>query len=170
MADIKIKLNRNVEDRILPKDFFEVLFHQYFPILSMTYVASIIGMAFYQGGSFSGAADEILNQTSVYSMALWMALWVSIPGFLWICIKGMIRFHAYAGLWYKIISALMSVTLLFSLFLFPEDEGGLREFIIFVLPIHIFMYTYLCVFKLNQWIAQPFQILACALLIYGFIV
>ncbi len=170
MAVTKIQLERGQKDRVLPKDFFKILFARYFPILSMTYVASIVGMAAYQAGSSNAMLDLFLNKTEIYSLALWIAVWVSVPGFLWICLKGSVRFPAYAGLWYKITAGLMSLTLLISLFLFPEEGGGLRLFILCALPIHVFMYLFLAVFRLSQWIAQPFQFVACVLLIYGFLV
>lgn len=166
---IHIQLNRNAHDRILPKDFFKVLFGQYFPILSITYVASIVGMALYEGGSLQGILNEFLSQTKIYKLALWIAVWVSVPGIVWIFLKGSVRFPAYANAWYIVTALLMAVTLGISFILFPEQDGGIRNFIICALPIHIFMYLFLCKFKLSQWLAQPFQFVAGLLLIYGFL-
>lgn len=165
----RIQLKREERDRILPRDFFKVLLGQYFPILSITYVASILGMAIYEGGSVQGAFNEFMGQTRIYKLALWIAVWVSVPGMVWIFLKGSVRFPQYANAWYIVTAALMALTLIMSFILFPEQDGGLRNFIICALPIHIFMYLFLCKFKLSQWIAQPFQFIAAILLIYGFL-
>lgn len=166
----RIQLASGQKDRVLPRDFFKLLFGQYFPILSMTYVASIVGMAWYLSRSVDGALNLLLNKTSIYTMALWIALWVSIPGVIWLFLKASIRYPGYAALWYKVTAGLMTMTLLFSFFLFPEGMGNLRLFIVCALPIHVFMYLFLAHFRLSQWIAQPFQFIAAVLLIYGFLV
>lgn len=166
----RIDLKRNQPDRILPRDFFTVLMGQFFPILSITYVASVLAIAWYFGGGASGFAEEFLHNGRPYRLSLWIALWVSIPGFVWVCLKGSIRFPAFANAWYIVTALLMAVTLGVSFLLFPELDGNLRMFILCALPIHIFMYVFLCIYKLNQWIAQPFQILAVLFIIYGFII
>jgi magnesium-transporting ATPase (P-type) len=165
----RIRLKHGQRDRILPRDFFKVLFGQYFPILSITYVASILGMAVYEGGSFQGAFNQFMEQTRIYNLALWISVWVSVPGMIWIFLKGSVRFPAYANAWYIVTAILMVVTLVMSLVLFPEKDGGIRNFVFCALPIHIFMYLFLCKFKLSQWVAQPFQFIAAVLLIYGFL-
>ena len=165
----RIDLRRNQRDRILPRDFFKVLFGQYFPILSITYVASLVGLAFYLGGDQDGALNEFLNKVQIYRVALWIAAWVSIPGMIWMCLKGSIRFPSFANIWYIVTAGLMALTMVISVVLFPEQDGVLRIAILCALPIHVFMYLYLCVFKLNQWVAQPMQFLAAFLLIYGFL-
>lgn len=165
----RLKISRNEKDRVLPRDFFKMLLGQFFPILSITYVASIAGISLYLGGGVAGAVDELMQRVHVYRMALWMAIWVSVPGVVWLCLKGSIRFSHHANAWYIVTAGLMVLTLGVSFLLFPEQDSDLRLFILFVLPIHVVMYLFLSVFKLNQWIAQPFQLLAGILLVFGFL-
>jgi hypothetical protein len=165
------KIERGAEDRIFPKDFLKIVFGQFFPILSITYVLSLLGFALFLSGiRVETAYHLVLHSHDIYLFALWNSLWVSVPGLIWILVRGCIRFPAYADLWYKITAGLMSLVLVVGIILFPEESTKLSPFLIFALPVHIFMYLFLCCFRLNQYVAQPFQILAGGFLIYGFLI
>ena len=44
-----VHIERGAKDRILPKQFIRVLTRRYFPVLSLTYVSSVIGIAYKKG-------------------------------------------------------------------------------------------------------------------------
>jgi hypothetical protein len=52
-----IKLHRGVPDRLLPKDFLSIVMHQYFPVLSLTYVTNVCAVVYAEQGSFFGLVD-----------------------------------------------------------------------------------------------------------------
>src|SRR5262249_2443523 len=113
-----IRFERTGKDRLLPRDFFEILTRRYLPVISLTYVSSVIGIAA-EKGSF---LHDLFHDKAAYVMALYVALWVSIPAILWILLKGSHLYNHIADEWYQLCAVLMVMTLCLSFVLFPEIE------------------------------------------------
>ena len=105
-----IRLDRDVDDHILPKDFYDIIVHRFLPIISLTYIASIIGIAF----SKHDLVFYMFQDHAAYIMALFVVVWVSVPAVTWILLQGTPMFRHVAELWYKILAALMVLTILLS--------------------------------------------------------
>ncbi len=132
-----VRLERDTEDRILPKGFAEIIVYKFLPVISLTYIASIIGIAI-------GKHDIIkylFTNNSAYLMALFIVLWVSVPSVIWILLNANPLLTHVAELWYKILAGLMIITLALSFFIFPEgDAYGLRAYFILSLPLFVMIF------------------------------
>ncbi len=159
-----IRLERNAPDRLLPKDFKEILTRRYFPVLSLTYISSVVGIAA-QKGDF---LHYLFEDKSAYAMALFVPLWVSVPAVLWIVLKGSHLFYHVADIWYKITAVIMALTLLVSFILLPEANIlGLRIYFVATIPVFFVMYFFFVKGGLPAIAAHPLSALGMSFLLYG---
>lgn len=159
-----IKLERSGKDRLVPRDFFEILTQRYLPVVSLTYVSSVIGIAAQKGD----LQHYIFDDRSAYALALLVALWVSIPAVLWIFIKASHMYNHVADDWYKISAALMFITLAISYVLFPEaNVMGLRIYFVSTIPMLVIMYCFFVKGGLPAAAAHPLSALGLTFLFYG---
>ncbi len=159
-----IKFKRGAKDILLLKDFFEILTRRYFPVLSLTYISSVVAIAA-QRPDF---LNYLAHNKTPYVMALFVALWVSIPAILWILMKGIHLCAPHADTWYKICSILMMMTLCISFILFPEaDAYGLRLCLAATIPMLFIMYFFFVRGGLPGAAAHPLSALGLTFLIYG---
>ena len=151
--------------RMLPRDFFDVLCNRYFPVLGLTYSASVIGIALKNNHS----PVSILQDSRAYDLALWIALWVAAPAMFWIVIRNSMRYASLADDWYKAIAGLMCVTLLVSFILFPEWEVGrsLRIFFVATIPVLFIQYYLFIRGGLPAIAAWPLTVAGIVLFLYG---
>jgi len=136
---IVIRLERDGSDHLLPKHFFDIIVNRFLPVLSLTYISTVIGISA-ENGQF---IQNILRDNSAYVMSLFVVLWVSIPGFIWIFLKGNPLLSHVADTWYKIIAVLMTMTIALSFFLFPEASVyGLRLYFALTIPVFLIIYAF----------------------------
>ena len=158
--------------RILPARFWDAVINRYFPVLGFTFIATVAGVAFKQGGA-AGFARYFLGYKEAYEVALAVALWVSIPAVLWILLKTSRMTAAFANSWYIVTTLMMVATLLATVLLFPEAEGGMklvRMFIVAALPMHVLQYGLLVRRGLPRAAAASLNLLGLSMLVYGFVV
>lgn len=159
-----IHIERGAPDRILPKHFVKILSRRFFPVLALTYLSTVLGMAM-KKGNFE---KYLLEEHTVYTMALFAAGWVSIPALLWIILKGSHLFHHVADVWYWICAVLMSLTLLISYFLFPEaGMYGIRMYIVPTIPMIFVMYYFLAKQPMHASLAHLMSALGITALLFG---
>ena len=159
-----IRLERDGVDRIIPKDFFDLLIHRFLPVISMTYVAAIIGIAFNRGDAF----HYLFEVKTAYIMSMFVVLWVSGPGIAWIFIKGTPLYAHTADLWYKIMAGLMTLTIMLSFLLFPEMEiYGLRIYFALSVPVYIIIYYFFVKGGLPAMVSYPLNFIGLAVLLLG---
>lgn len=158
-------------ERFLPNDFYDVLAHRYFPVLSLTYIASIIGIAIKVSRPEAGFFHYFFQDPYAYRMGYWVAAWVSIPAILWILIKSTFHLGNVADLWYKVTAGLMIFTLLVSLVLFPMGESGfaVRLFMVATIPILFVQYFFFVRGGLPPTMAWPLTVAGLTFLTYGLI-
>ncbi len=162
-----VRLERDVNDHILPKGFLSIFFRRFLPIASLTYIASIIGVA----GSKSDIIYYLFKDTTAYIVALFIALWVSIPAIIWILLKGSPLLAHTANLWYIILAAIMVITITLSFLLFPEVYiYGLKLYFISSAPVFIMIYLLLVKEYFPTIIALPLNIMGALALLYGALV
>lgn len=160
----RIELERSGTDRLVPKDFSEILMRRFFPVISLTYVSSVLGIAAKKGSIF----HYVFEDKSAYIMALFVAMWVSIPAIIWIFLHSIPVFKGVADIWYKIIAAIMIVILLMSYILFPEiNLYGLRLYFVASLPALLIMYLFFVKGGLPAFAAHPLTALGLSFLIHG---
>jgi hypothetical protein len=159
-----IMLERSGKDRLIPRDFFEILTHRYLPVISLTYISSVVGIAA-QKDNFS---HYMFDDKSAYVMALYVALWVSIPALLWAFVKCSHLYNHVADAWYKICAVLMIVFLGMSYILFPEaDALGLRTYFAATIPMLFILYFFFVKGGLPPFAAHPLTALGLTFLFYG---
>lgn len=158
-------------EKFLPKDFYDVMAHRYFPVLSLTYIASVAGIALKLGQLDSGFLYYFLQDAYAYRMGYWIAAWVSVPAILWILVRGTIHIRGVADLWYKVTTGLMIVSLLLSFFLFPLGDSGfaLRLFMVATIPVFIVQYFFFIREGLPPRMSWPLTIAGITFLVYGLI-
>ena len=78
-----IRLERGAEDAILPQDFFTVINTCFLPVMALTYVLSVVGIALNQGDFLY----YISRDTLAYFMALFIVLWVAVPSIIWVLLN-----------------------------------------------------------------------------------
>ena len=159
-----VRLERDVEDTILPKGFYEILFRRFFPVISMTYIASIMGIA----GSKGDFIQYMFMERTAYVMSLFVVLWVSGPAIIWILLNGSPLFSHVADTWYKVLAGLMVLTISISFFLFPEaDIYGLRIYFVLSVPVFIIIYYFFVKGGLPAMTAYPLNAIGVCALLYG---
>lgn len=167
MPKQKIELERGGKDRLIPKDFFKILTHRFFPVISLTYISSIVGIAAKKGSIVHFVFEDKL----AHMMALLVMVWVSVPAIMWIILHSSPFFKNYADIWYKIIAAIMIVLLLMSYVLFPEiNPYGLRIYFAASMPALLIMYLFFVKGGLPAFAAHPLNIAGLSFLIYGAII
>lgn len=161
----EIDLERGTGVRLLPRDFFDMLSRRFFPVLSLTYIASVVGIAFKK----TPVLHYLLEDDYAYDMALWVALWVTIPALFWIIIRNSLRYASLADVWYKAIAGLMCLTLGVSFILFPEWEigQGMRVFFVATMPVFVIQYYFFVKGGLPAAAAWPLTVAGIVLLLYG---
>lgn len=160
-----VTLKRGAPDRLLPGNFFEMLANRYFPVLAMTYLANILGVAASHGTeSGQGLTLHLIRDSAPYLQALLVAGWVSVPAILWIVLKGSILWSWYADIWYKGVAFMMSATAILAYILFPEDSfHGMRMFFVSSIPVFFVQYFFFVRGGMPGFLAWPLTILAaCA--------
>ena len=158
-------------ERFLPNNFYDILAHRYFPVLSLTYIASVVGISLKLIDDRHGFMHYFLQSPEAYRMADWVAVWVSVPAIIWILINGTFHMRRQADIWYKATAGLMIVTLLFSLLLFPMGDFGfgVRLFMIATIPIFLVQYYFFVRGGLPARMAWPLTVAGLTFLIYGLI-
>ena len=163
-AGEKIQLERGGPDRLIPKDFFDIITRRFLPVLSLTYVSSVIGIAAEKGS----LVHYLFEEKTAYTMALLVAAWVSVPAVIWILLHGNPLYTHMADLWYKIISAVMVLVLASSFILFPEaDVYGLRVYFAATLPILLIMYIFFVKGGFPAFAAHSLTAIGLTALIHG---
>lgn len=158
-------------ERFLPNNFYDVIAHRYFPVLSLTYIASVVGIAIKLSNSEFGFFHYFFESPEAYRMGYWVAAWVSVPAVLWILIRGTFHIGRQADLWYQATAALMIVTLLISFLLFPMGAFGysVRLFMVATVPIFIVQYFFFVRGGLPPRMAWPLTVAGLTFLVYGLI-
>lgn len=165
----EFNLNGKDELKILPVQFWDTVFHRYFPVLSLTYLASALGIAFKESSNGMGVIDHILNDPYPYDMALWVGLWVSIPAIFWIFLRYSMRFARLANIWYKVIAGMMALTAILGLVLFPEWDAieGVRVFFVASIPVFLIQYFFFVRGGLPPRLAWPLTVAGLVFMLYG---
>ncbi len=162
-----IRLDRDTEDYILPKDFFDIFVRRFLPVISLTYLISIIGVA----GSKGDFIYYIFKDQIAYVLSVFVVLWVSGPAIIWIVLNGSPLFKHVADLWYKILAFIMIVTISLSHFLFPEaDIYGLKVYFVSSIPVFILIYIFFVKEWLPEFLSYPLNVLGFCALIYGAVI
>ena len=157
------------EDRLLPKDFFDVLLNRYLPVVSLTFIGTVIAYALKNGGT-ERFITQFMQNKNIYWLALYGAIWVSIPAVIWLLMKSNSLLSNHADLWYKVTAGMMAATLLLSLILFPMESGLLakaQNFIVAVLPVHVLMYIYFVQEGMPVMFGVPLSCAGVVLFCYG---
>jgi hypothetical protein len=159
-----VKLQYGEPDRLVPKAFFRVMTRRYFPVLGLTYAATVVGIAA-QKGDF---VYYLTKSNTAFVMALFVALWVSVPVVVWVFLRCSHLFAHVANIWYVLTAGMMSMVLASSFILFPEIEKyDLRVYFAASFPIFFIMY-YLCVrVMLPATLAHFLSALGFSFLLYG---
>ncbi|MBL4590165.1 MAG: hypothetical protein JKY11_08835 [Alphaproteobacteria bacterium] len=169
------KLVASDRDGIIPLDFFDVLVNRYFPILSCTYVATVLGLALKKGG-VDQFLEYFLADKSIYWMALIVSGWVSIPAIIWIFMRGTGALETFANNWYKSTTIMMVSILIGSFLLFPPSGQAniywatARLFIVAAIPVHVIQYWFFRHGGLETVQSTTLGALALALMMYGLFV
>ena len=159
-----IRLERDGADYLVPKDFFDVLMHRLFPVLSLTYISIILAIAAEKKHFFY----YLFEDNTAYIMGLFVVLWVSVPGVLWIFLKGNPLLSHTADVWYKILAIIMTLLIMFSFILFPEAHiFGLRIYFVSTVPLFVIMYFFFVKGGLPAFLSYPLNSIGFAALLYG---
>lgn len=161
-----IKLERDAQDHILPKDFVHVIVHRFFPVLSITYIASVFVIAI-GIGKLSFLHYVFLDSTA-YRMALLVVVWVSGPALIWILVRAHPLLSSVAEIWYKVLSGLMILVALLGLFFFPEGHmHGMRIYFALCIPVFVMVYYVLIKDRLPPLASYPLNAAGFCALVWG---
>lgn len=159
-----IEIERGAGDRLVPANLSDVVTRRFLPVLSLTYISVLVGIAAEKGAVF----HFLFEEKSAYTMALMVAGWVSVPAIVWIMLNGSPFYAHIADLWYKIVSALMIMVLISSFVLFPEAEMyGLRVYFAATLPVLLIMYILFVKGGLPAFAAYPLTAMGLTALVHG---
>lgn len=165
-ADQIIRLERDAQDHLLPKDFFHVVVHRFFPVLSITYLASIFVISV--GVGKLSFWRYLFLESTAYMMALLVVLCVFIPSFVWVLVRSHPIMSSVAELWYKVLSGLMILVVMISFFFFPEGHmHGLRIYFALSIPVFVMIYFVLLKDKLPPLASYPLNAAGFCALVWG---
>ena len=159
------KFERNPKDSDTMFRIWQIFCSRLFPILSLTYIASVLGICLRNGTHF-------LTDSSAHYMSFMIMIWVSVAPVTWICMRAMIgEFQGRAQVWYLWIAGLQAACGLIFFFMFPEDMGpwlwGFQSFFVSSVPIHIVIYVLFMKRALPASAAWPLTIIGGIFMIYG---
>lgn len=155
--------------------FVDILVNRYLPILSITYIACVLGLALKRGGE-AHFFHYLLGDETSYFLAFLVSAWVSIPAIIWISMRGVGALTTYANNWYKSTTIIMVLILLASFLLFPPEGQGAqiwhtaRLFVAAAIPIHIIQYWFFTRGGLPTGYSATLGAVALALFLYGIVV
>lgn len=159
-----IRLERDGGDYLVPKHFFDILMHRFFPVVSLTYASVVFAIALEKRDLFR----YIFKVNTAYIMGLCVILWVSIPAIIWIFLKSNPALSHVADVWYKILAFIMIITVAFSFLLFPEAEiYGLRIYLVSAIPVFIVMYFFFVKGGLPALASYPLNFIGLVTLLWG---
>lgn len=162
-----VRLERDTDDHILPKDFYDILVNRFLPVISMTYIASIIGISITKGHFI----HYMFEERTAYIMGLFVVLWVSGPGIIWILLHGSPLYKHSADIWYKILAGIMVMILAVSFILFPEANiYGMRMYLGMSVPVFAVIYWFFIKGGLPEIASYPLNALGFCALLYGAVV
>lgn len=169
----KVRTLRQIDSsRIVPRGFVDAIFNRYFPVLSFTFIAVVLGVACKVGGE--DAVTYFFKYKEAYQIAVAVCAWVSTPAILWILLKMNRPTAPYADTWYIFTTVSMLFLLLATLFLFPTVENYytqmVRLFIVAAIPLHVVQYLFLVKRRLPAQYANVLNFLGLCLFVYGFAV
>lgn len=172
MSEFDTRIERHTRKTILPPDFFDIVFHRYFPVAALTYIASLLGVALRNTSSFDTLVRFLFHDPYAYNMALFILLWTSFPAIFWIIIRSSVRYAARADVWYKGIVVLMVLTMFMSYFLFPEWDFGnqLRIFFVATIPVFFVQYFFFIRGGFPAAASWPLTVMGLVLMIYGVVI
>ncbi len=155
--------------------FADILLNRYLPILSITYIACVIGLALKRGSGIY-FFNYLLGDETSYFLAFLVAAWVSIPAIIWISMRGVGALTSYANNWYKSTTIIMVLVLFASFLLFPPNGQGsemwytARLFVAAAIPIHIIQYWFFTKGGLPTNYSAVLGVIALTLFLYGVVV
>lgn len=159
-----IRLDRDSDDHILPKEFYDILVHRLLPVISMTYIATIIGIALSKGEFI----HYMFQDRTAYIMGLAVCVWVAVPAVIWILLHGSPLYRHVADIWYKILAAIMVLTVGVSFVLFPEaDIYGMRVYFALSVPVFVIIYLFFVKGGMPPIASYPLNALGFCALLYG---
>ena len=159
-----IRLDRDVADHILPRDFYDILVHRFFPVISLTYLSTVVGISAGKGDFL----HFLFADPTSYVMGLFVVLWVSGPAIIWILLHESVMYRHVADLWYKILAGIMVITIALSFFLFPEASVyGLRQYFALSVPVFVIIYYFFIKGGLPPVASYPLNAIGVCALIYG---
>jgi hypothetical protein len=170
--DFDTNFRRDEKAKILPPDFFDILFKRYFPVAALTYIGTLLGIALRQTDSFKDLIDNIFFSPVAYDMSLIILCWTSLPAIFWIIIRSSLRYARTADIWYKGITGLMILTLMMSFVLFPEWDFGnrFRMFFVATIPVFFVQYWFFIRGGLPSMAAWPLTAIGSSLMVYGLVI
>lgn len=169
------KIKATDRDEMISLDFFDVVVNRYLPVLSCTYIATVIGLALNKGG-FSHFIQYFLADKSLYWLAMIVGVWVSIPAMIWILMRGIGALEEFANSWYKSTTFMMVSILLGSFMLFPPSDQAnaywitARLFIAAAIPVHVIQYWFFRHGGLETMHSSLLGAVALSLMMYGLVV
>lgn len=167
--DFIVSMESGTPDHLLPKDFWDILVHRYFPVLSLTYATTVVAIALNSGHFIY----YMFQDKQAYMAAFFVAMWVSVPAILWVLMRGSVMMAHKADNWYKITASIMSVTVLFSLVLLPEvmiHGQDLRTYFVATIPVFILMYVFFVKGGLPREAAHMLSAIGITFLFYGAVI
>lgn len=159
-----IRLERGGQDRLIPRDFFDILMNRFLPVLSLTYVSIVLAIA----AEKKDVIRYLLQDNTAYVMGLFVVLWVSGPGLIWIFLRANPMLSHVADIWYKILAVIMVLTIMISFLLFPEAGiYGLRIYFVSAIPIFVVMYFFFVKGGLPAIASYPLNLIGLGMLLWG---
>lgn len=159
-----IRLERGGADRLVPKNFSDILMHRFFPVVSLTYVSVVLAIAVEK----HNLVRYLFQNNIAYVMGLFVVLWVSVPAIIWIFLKSNPMLSHVADVWYKILAFIMVITVMFSFLLFPEAEiYGLRLYLVTTIPVFIVIYYFFVKGGLPALASYPLNFMGLMMLLWG---
>lgn len=159
---------RNPKDGDVIWRIWHAFVHRLFPILSLIYIATVLGISLNRGTHF------LYGNSEAHVMGLLIVCWVAIAPLTWICMRSMIgAFRTYARHWYIAIAFSQGLIGILFYIMFPDGLGGwlwgLQSFFVASIPIHLVIYIFFMMHAFPPAAAWPLTIAGLSYMLYGMV-
>lgn len=157
-------IKRNPRDSDVVRRMWQIFSSRLFPVLALTYIASVMGLSLSRGTYF-------LYDKEAFFMAYVILVWVSIAPLVWITLHASNDVRHYGRVWYLWTAGSQGFCGILFYILFPDTQEqwlwGLQTFFVSSIPIHVVIYFFFMKGGLPQSAAWPLTLSGIVFMLYG---
>lgn len=149
------------DEQTFLKKAWDIFQCQIFPVLSVTYIAAVIGI--------SSTRGYFLDDPIAYLFGIGLVAWISIPPLIWIFLRSDYEYAVYADFGFVLTALIQAIIGIACFFLFPNLEWvwGLKSYFALSIPVHLVLYFFFLGNGLPRYVALTLNISSLLFVFFG---